>query len=216
MTQDGAGGSRLMQVLHVIGSPKGEASASTRMAEAFLDQYCLENPHDSVTTLDVWSADLPEYDGELAAAKLAPLIGEPLTPTQIAAWDRVLAIVETFASHSKIVISTPMWNFALPYRLKHYIDLLVQPGVTFGLDDAFEHIGLLDDRPVQLILTRSSAFTDDSPDDFQLSYLTHILGFIGLHDVKSLVFEGTTLPDDQREEFLTRACEQCRLAAAGF
>ena len=205
-----------MQVLHVIGSPKGDASASTRVAGAFLDQYCRENPGDSVTTLDVWTADLPEYDGELAAAKLAPLIGEPLTPAQVAAWDRVLGVIETFANHSKIVISTPMWNFALPYKLKHYIDLLVQPGVTFGLNDEFEHVGLLEDRPVQLILTRSSAFADESPDDFQLRYLIHILGFMGLHDVNNLVFEGTTLPSAEREEFLDRCCEQSRLAAADF
>jgi putative NADPH-quinone reductase len=27
-----------------------------------------------------------------------------------------------------------MWNFGIPYKLKHYIDVLTQPGQTFNFD----------------------------------------------------------------------------------
>ena len=203
-------------VLHIIGSPKGADSTSTRVAEAFLDAYCQTDPDHTVTTLDVWSEGLPPVDGDLVTAKLAPLLGEPTTAAQDKAWAAVIALIDDFRRHDKIVISTPMWNFGIPYELKHYIDLLVQPGITFGLDAAFEHIGLLEDRPVQLVLTRSSAMAEGSPDDFQLPYLRHVLGFVGLSDIRTLIVEGTTLPQDARETFVAQSCERGRLAATDF
>ena len=209
------------RILHVIGSPKADDSTSTRVARAFLEG-CLaagsrkNAQQQSVTTLDVWKADLPHFDRELAIAKLAPIMDEERTASQTSAWARIEAVIEDFARFDKIVLSTPMWNFSLPYRLKHYIDLLVQPGLTFGLDRAMQHVGLLSDRPVQLILTRSSPFPEGSPEDFQLPYLRHVFAFIGLRDVRSLIVEGTTLPAKAREEFVTRQCERARSAGASF
>jgi FMN-dependent NADH-azoreductase len=74
----------------------------------------------------------------------------------------------------------------------------------------------LDDRAVQLILTRSSAFAEDSSEDFQLSYLRHVLKFIGLEDIRALVAEGTTLPVDARKAFIENQCVAARAAAAEF
>ncbi|MEO2168225.1 MAG: NAD(P)H-dependent oxidoreductase [bacterium] len=144
------------------------------------------------------------------------MLGEARSAEQEAAWHSVLQVIADFDRHEKIVISTPMWNFGLPWALKAYVDLLVQPGVSFGLDDSFEHIGLLRDRPVQLIITRSSALPEDSQEDFLLPYLRHILGFIGLRDVRSLVVEGTTLPAETGAEFLAAQAERAREAAARF
>ena len=205
-----------MQVLHVIGSPKGSKSTSTQIATAFLDAYITANPAATVTTLDVWDTSLPAFDGAMAHAKLAPLLGEEVTQEQAAAWQRVTKVIDEFAEHDKIVISTPMWNFGLPYELKHYIDLLVQPGITFGLDSDFNHVGLLVDRRVQLVLTRSSPLPEGSPEDFQLPYLQHILGFMGLSDVRTMLVEGTTLAEPARTEFIDEHCRQARLAAADF
>ena len=167
---------------------------STQISSAFLEAYLQRHPEDEVTTLDVWAADLPPFDGELAIAKLAPILGEQRSPAQDVAWQSVTQVIEDFERHDKIVISTPMWNFGIPYRLKHYFDILVQPGISFGVNAAHEHIGLLRNRPVQLVLTRSSPLPPGSPEDFQLAYLEHILNFIGLRDVNALVVEGTTLP----------------------
>ena len=202
--------------MHVVGSPKQDASGSTRVARAFLDAYREAHPHDEVSTLDVFASDLPRFGADLAIAKLAPLVGDRRTPEQEAAWRDVEAVVRDFDAHDKIVISSPMWNFGVPWALKHYIDLVVQPGLSFGLDDAFAHVGLLADRPVQLVLTRSSPLPPGSPADFQRPYLEHVLGFIGLHDVRTLVVEGTTLPHAAREKLFARSCEEARAAAARF
>ncbi len=213
--------SETTSILHVIGSPKTDTSTSTRIARAFLEG-CLANDsgqperRTSVTTLDVWNADLPPFDRELAIAKLAPIVGEKRTAAQNTAWARIEAVIAEFACFDKIVLSTPMWNFSLPYRLKHYIDLLVQPGITFGLNAEMRHVGLLNDRPLQLILTRSSPLPEGSPEDFQLPYLRHVFSFIGLRDVRALVVEGTTLPAEAREKFIAEQCERARVVGASF
>lgn len=119
---------------------------STAISSAFLDAYLQQNPEDEVTLLDVWAADLPAFDGEMAIAKLAPILGEQLTASQDAAWKSIVQVIEEFEQHDKIVISTPMWNVGLPYKLKHYFDLLVQPGISFGVNAAHEHTGLLQER----------------------------------------------------------------------
>jgi len=213
--------SETTNILHLVGSPKTNASISTRIALAFLEGCLACNPEENspakhVTTLDVWNADLPPFDRDLAIAKLAPIVGEKRTAAQTAAWARIEAVVRDFARFDKIVLSTLMWNFSLPYRLKHYIDLLVQPGLTFGLDRAMQHVGLLADRPLQLILTRSSPLPEGSPEDFQLPYLRHVFSFIGLRDIRALVVEGTTLPAEAREKFVAEQCERARAAGASF
>ena len=200
------------RVLHLIGSPKGQASASTQVAQAFLEA-CSDC---AITTVDIWGADLPPFGRDLAIAKLAPILGEALTPDQVAGWKTVQSFVEDFAGYDKIVISTPMWNFGVPYQLKHYIDLLVQPGLSFGVDSSGKHIGLLADRPVQLVISRSSSMEANSPEDFLQPYLKHILGFIGLRDVRVLVVEGTTLPQVARDELVARYCDKARELATDF
>jgi len=213
--------SETTKILHLIGSPKSDASTSTRIASAFLEGCLASEANENssrktVTTLDVWDADLPPFDRDLAIAKLAPIVGERRTAAQSTAWSRIEAVIEDFARFDKIVLSTPMWNFSLPYRLKHYIDLLVQPGLTFGLDSTMQHVGLLTDRPLQLILTRSSPLPEGSPEDFQLPYLRHVFSFIGLRDVRAMVVEGTTLPAEAREKFVAEQCERARAAGASF
>ena len=214
MTDDSAPGPT--RVLHVVGSPKGESSASTRIARAFLDAVLDADGDCELTTVDVWTADLPPFGREMAIAKLAPIVGEQRTPEQEAGWRVVELFVADFARYDKVVISTPMWNFGLPSALKHYIDLLVQPGLSFGVDASGEHVGLLEDRPVQLVLTRSSPMAEGSPEDFLLPYLKHVLGFIGLRDVRAIIVEGTTLPQPARDSLIERHCEEARVAAARF
>ncbi len=207
----------MADVLWIEASPKGEGAGSTAMARAFLAAYREKHPDDTMRELNVWSSDLPEFGEHHANAKLAPLEGKQLTTEQRAAWERVEATIRDFDAADKIVLSTPMWNFSIPHKLKNYIDILVQPVLTFGFDaEKNEHVGLLRDRPVQLILTRSST-EEGSPGDFQLPYLKFVLAFIGLQDVRALVAQATTQPDAaRRASYMEKQCERARAAALDF
>src|SRR5208282_1338964 len=117
------------KLLHIQASPRGDRSASITAATEFLAAYRAKNPGDTVETLDLWKADLPPFDGETINAKYSVMGGHAPTGAQQEAWAAVIRIADHFKSADKFVFSLPMWNFGIPYRLKHYIDLLVQPGL---------------------------------------------------------------------------------------
>lgn len=207
----------LTSLLHIHASPKGARSASLRLATAFIDEARQLEPGLSVDRLDVFTEDLPEFGRDAAEAKFAPIFGEDRTSAQQAAWASVLAQIQRFDAADRIVLSTPMWNFSIPYRLKHYFDLIMQPRVTFTFDrQRMVHWGLLRNRPVQLLLTRSSVLPGDFI-DFQLPYLKFAFEFIGLRDISALAAWRTTRPSaEEREQYVASFEPQAREAAHVF
>lgn len=207
----------MTKVLHVHASPKRERSGSGKMAATFLDHYRLLNPKDEVKTLSLFECGLPEFGFDESEAKLAPFFGDELTEQQQGKWQGVLDIITAFDDADKILLSTPMWNGSIPYKLKHYIDILVQPLVTFGFNpETGEQFGLLKDRPLQFILTRSSVPVGD-PFDNQLPYLKSIFDFMGIKDQRIIVADSTTQPTREgRASYLESFADELRTAAELF
>ena len=57
--------------------------------------------------------------------------GEPFTDPQRDAFAVTERIALRFALADRVLISTPMWNFGIPYKLKQWIDVITQPGLAF-------------------------------------------------------------------------------------
>ena len=207
----------MAKLLYISASPKGAASASGRIAAVFLEEYARQNPGDDIESLALFDAELPDFGREEAEAKFAPIYGAEMSEAQKAAWMRVEAEIERLRSADKILLSSPMWNLSIPYKLKQYIDIIVQPRLTFTYDPRrMEHIGLLENRPLQLILTRSSVLPGDFS-DFQLPYLKYIFEFIGIRDVRTLVaWQTTKASAEAREAYVTSFFETARTAARSF
>ena len=72
----------MTKILHIAASPRGADSQSTKLAEAYLSAAKEADPSISVDTLELWREDLPEFDGDKAAAKMTFFgvgdMGEPL------------------------------------------------------------------------------------------------------------------------------------------
>lgn len=204
-------------VLFLRASPNGARSASGRIAQVFLDAYLEKNPHHTVHEISLFAHDLPEFGTLEAQAKFAPIFREEVTPEQTAAWSRVTREIDILKAADKIVLATPMWNLGIPYKLKQYFDVVVQPRHSFGYDPERKvHIGLLADRPVQLILTRSSTLPGDFS-DFQLPYLKYIFEFIGIHDVRALCAWQTTKPtQSERDAYVASFFPAAREAGRAF
>lgn len=192
-----------MRTLWVEGSPKGSASLSSALAEEFLAAAPAESIG-FVEHLNVWADDIPMVDGDVAIAKFAPLFGEEITPQQDAKWQHIVDEIERVRGFNRLVISSPMWNWSVPHRLKAWIDVLVQPLLSFTLDQHGRHVGTLGQgKPAHLILTRSSAYDGRHPDlqDFQLPYLDYVFTLLG-YAVDALVIEPTTYwTAEERERF---------------
>src|SRR3546814_9764101 len=91
-------------------------------------------------------------------------------------------MVAHFLSFDTWLFSTPMWNFGIPYRLKHYIDLLTQPGLAFSADAGGNVIGHAAGRTAIIV---AAGALDTRPGsalgclDHQAAYLEAWLSFLG-------------------------------------
>jgi FMN-dependent NADH-azoreductase len=204
----------MAKILHIISSPR-DRSASHAVAKTFLAAYAEKNPGDQVETLDLWKTELPEFDGDTINGKYAIMHGAKFTPEEEAAWKAVVKVADHFKSADKYIISLPMWNFSIPYKLKHYIDVLVQPGLTFGFENG-NYKGLVTGKPLVAIYARGGAYgpgTGAEGYDLQSKYLKQIFGFIGFTDIQEILIEGTA---SKKDEALSKGDAQAKEIAAGF
>jgi FMN-dependent NADH-azoreductase len=76
----------MTRLLHVSSSPRGAASESLAIADAFLDSYRDAHPGAAIDTFDLWDGSLPAFGPDAAAAKMTVFAGQTPTGTQVAAW----------------------------------------------------------------------------------------------------------------------------------
>ncbi len=185
----------MAHVLYIEASPRKRRSASIEVARAALTAWRRADPALTVDTLDVWSHDLPDFDGPAMEAKYAGLAGTPLTAEQAAAWASIQTLAARFHAADALVLAVPLWNFSVPYRLKHLIDVVSQKDILFGFDQSgFE--GLLKGRRALLVCARGldyapTAATPAGSYDFQRPYLELWLRFIGITAIETVVVEKT-------------------------
>ena len=187
------------RLLYIGGSPRKERSRSAMVADRFLARLKERYPALSVERLDVFDIDLPAFDRDAVAGRYHLLAGNAVDPEQADAWRDLKKWTDQFLSFDSYLIATPMWNFGIPYRLKQYIDILTQPGLTFCNDSDGNVEGLAKGR--RAIIVAASAMPFGSlPEidglDFQLAYLKAWLGFIGVTDIGAVRVAGTFGPDD--------------------
>ncbi|HEV3271074.1 MAG TPA: NAD(P)H-dependent oxidoreductase [Candidatus Methylacidiphilales bacterium] len=209
----------MAKLLHIVASPRGKRSASIAVAEHFIDSYRAAHPGDTVETLDLWHAALPEFDGPTIDAKYAILHGQKHTPEQLQAWQAVVKIADHFKSADKYLFSLPMWNFGIPYKLKHFIDVLVQPGLTFSFTQEEGYKGLVTGKPVVAVYARGGAYGAGSgmeAYDAQSPYLRQALGFIGFTNIREIFVEPTLASPTSKDEAVAASNRKAAELAAAF
>lgn len=98
-------------------------------------------------------------------------------------------LVEEMESADVIVITAPIYNFSIPAVLKAYIDMICRAGLSFSYTEKGP-VGLLNDMPVYIVMA-SGGVPFGSPFDFASGYLRHVLGFIGIEDIRPVFAEAT-------------------------
>ena len=208
----------MSKLLYIEASPRKDRSASIAVAHEFLDAYQAKNPGDEIDTIDLWYFPLPEFTGDVLDAKYAILHGQQHTPEQVGAWHAVVNVFDRFTSADGYLFSLPMWNFGIPYKLKHLIDVLTQPGLAFNFSPETGYTGLVTGRPATVIHARGGEYPPGSETeqfDLQKRYMDLWLGFIGLTEIQSIVVE-PTLDQNRAEEARQAAIRQARAMGADF
>jgi len=210
----------MSKLLYIQASPRGERSHSVRVAEAFLDAYRQAHPGDQIVTFDVFKRDLPVFDGYVLQAKYTILHGGKHTAEEAAAWKAVESIIREFTSADKYVMAVPMWNFSIPYRLKQFFDVILQPGYTFGYSPAEGFKGMVTGRPIFVAFARGGEYSEGMPGaavDFQKKYVDLVLGFMGFTNPRSVIVEPTEMqgPDAAKSK-LDAAIAEARALGRTF
>lgn len=199
------------KLLFIEGSPRGDRSRAGMVARHLLDRL----PDVAITPLSVFDP-LPEFDGAAIEARYAIIHGERADPDKVAAWEEIRALVDQFLSHDLLLFSVPMWNFGIPYRLKHYIDLLTQPGLAFSVGADGNVQGHAAGRTAILV---AAGALDTSPGtplaglDHQVAYMQAWLGFIGVTDIHIIRVQPTYGSADIIEAAMARGYAEAEALA---
>ena len=208
----------MAKLLYIEASPRKERSSSIAVAKEFLEAYRATNPGDEVETWDLWAEALPEFDGDTINAKYAVMHGKDHSPEQAAAWQAVVAACNRFKSADKYLISLPMWNFGVPYKLKHWVDVIAQPGQTFSFSPDTGYSGLVTGKTAVVVYARGGEYSSSEQVmgyDLQKPYMDLLLGFLGFTDVKNVLVEPTAAaPDDVAKAKESAVAEAKALAAS--
>jgi FMN-dependent NADH-azoreductase len=209
----------MAKLIHIQASPRGSRSASRAVAACFIESYRATHPGDTVDTLDLWQADLSEIDGAVLDAAYAVKHRQPHSPEQLHVWQAIVRLADHFKSADKYLVSLPMWNFSIPYKLKHYIDLLVHRGLTFSFTPEEGYKGLVTGKPLVAVCARGGAYGPGSGAeawDQQGKYLEHIFGFIGFTDIRKILVEPTEANPTSKEETVAVASHKAAEMATHF
>ena len=205
----------MSKLLYIQASPRGQRSHSIAVADAFIEAYELKHPDDEIVTLNLFDASIPNFDGLAVQAKYTILHGQAHSKEELQVWKNVEEVIEQFTSADKYVLAVPMWNFGIPYRLKQYIDLLVQPGYTFSYSEDTGYKGLVVGKPMLAVYARGGEYPPGSGTeafDLQTKYIELIFGFIGFEDIRSVAVEptlqgGPVVTEAKRQEAIIKVKE---------
>jgi FMN-dependent NADH-azoreductase len=184
------------KLFHLTCSPRAESESSAG-AQVFLDRFREARPDWDIDEMNLWRDHLPEFDGSILDAKYARMNGRNFTDVERDAFAVAESIAVRFALAERVLISTPMWNFGIPYKLKQWLDIINQPGLTFRFDPARGYLPLLKDRPTVVILASGGDFVtgmNRGRIDMATPYLREALRFIGVSDVRFVPIGPTTGP----------------------
>lgn len=189
----------MTRLLHIVASPRDEASQSNTLAKAYLEKRRKVDPGVTVDTIHLWQANLPEFDGDKAAAKMTFFGVGSMDDTRQSAWDEIVAITDRFRRADEYVFAVPMWNGGVPYKLKHYIDLITQPGLLFGFDPERGYFGLLENKRAMVFYTAgvfAPGVESKYGEDFHSTYLNWWLRTIGVNEIDAVRLQPSLLTPD--------------------
>ena len=196
----------MKRLLHIIATPRAEESHTLKVSNVFLGEVKRKYPACFIDELNVTTEDLPALTVRVVSGKYVLLGGKELTDKLKDAWNPVIRHIERFLSADAYLISTPMWNFHIPYPLKQYIDIIVQPKYLFRYT-ATGVEGLVKNKKMVVISSRGGDYSPATPShsyDFQEPYLRAIFGFVGITDINFVNLQ----PADMGPELLQKRLEE--------
>lgn len=207
----------MLRLLHIVATPRGEESRTLQISEPFLSAFLEKNPSWIVDELDLGKEDLPPLSMKSVSGKYVLLQGKEIFGSLRESWAEILQHIERFKTADLFLLSTPMWNFSIPYMLKHYIDLIVQPRHLFRYREDGSVEGLVKEKKMVVITSRGGAYGGKMESfDHQEPYLRTIFGFIGISDIVFVRAEPMDMGEELQKQKILEAKETAFKLLADF
>lgn len=204
----------MKKLLHIIATPREDESRTLRIAESFLEAFKSTHPDWVVEDLNLAKEALPPMTMKRADGKYLLLEGKELFGELRTGWNEIIAHINRFLSASAYLISTPMWNFTVPYMLKQYIDIIVQPNFLFKYTNTGPE-GLVKDRKMVVLATYGGQYLTQGTleQNFHEPYLRTIFGFVGITDIDFIIAQPTDMGKQEEEQKVAEAMEAAKQLA---
>ena len=192
-----------MKINYIECSPRGERSHSTKIAQAYIEQAKKNIPDLELNHINPWTLNLPEFDGDMLNAKYSVIRGTDPSADEVSAWSNVKNIFDEFNNADHYLFSVPMWNFNIPYKLKHYIDIITQPGMSWSYTPEDGYKGLMTDKTATIIYATGDGYgegTGFESFDMQKPYVNLWLTFLGFKKIERVVVDRTLFDAETAEK----------------
>lgn len=203
----------MKRLFHIIASPRGEESRTLRVSGHLLERLKARYPKTEVDELNLFETPLPPLTVTRVGGKYILLGGGELTGEVKKSWQEIEKHIDRFLAADMYLLSTPMWNFGIPYALKHYIDIIVQPRYLFHYTEAGPE-GLVTGRKMIVVTSRGGDYGPESPAhgmDQQEPYLRTVFGFVGITDLTFVNAQPMDAAGEEvREEKIAQAIERVK------
>lgn len=186
----------MTRVLHIIASPRGNASLSRKLGDAIIGQLKLKDPDTIVRERVLSDAPYAHLEEVHIAGFFTP--EEQRTAAQLEAIQNSDVAIAEIREADVLVIGVPIYNFSITSGLKAYFDHIARVQETFRYSENGPE-GLVKGKKAYIAIASGGAFDNDAmrPLDFATPYVRHFLSFIGITDMAVFRVEGTAIPDLQ-------------------
>ena len=182
-----------MNVLHVCANPKptGE-SVSKQLAAAFFGKLIELRPDVELVNTDLYDEKPPYYSYELYKRAWYPVFDESYEPSKAEemAMNYAAKQAEAFNAADVLVLTMPMWNFAVPAVMKAWMDQILCPSLTFTISPEDGVKPLHKVKSIVLLVASGGVYKEDDDRDALTCQVRGAFGFVGIDDLEIVWADG--------------------------
>lgn len=165
-----------MNILRIDSSAKTEGSLSRSLIDRLLQNL---GPYEKLIRRDL-ASPIPQIDAAWIAANTTP--DEERTDEHRQTLSLSEELIGELEAADMIAIGLPVYNFGVPASLKAWIDQVCRTRRTFCYTPEGPEGLLKGKRAIVVYAAGGTAMRSDI--DFASGYLRHVLGFIGIKEVR--------------------------------
>lgn len=198
-----------MNTLLIVNSSPRSNSVSRQLTRHVAEEWTAHNPDGRIIERDLVAQPLPFLTESWIQASTTPAAER--TPEQQQSLALSDTLIEELLAADVIVLGVPMHNFSIPASLKAWIDLITRAGKTFSYSDKGPQGLIPEGKQVVAIVSRGGSYGEGTPSsaaDFQVPYLRHMLGFVGLKSITVIEADKQAFGPDVAQQSVDNAVKK--------